>query len=148
MRLIVIAAALAIAAPALAEQLTWIADQQNGCRVRDAFPQDNETIEWKGPCRDGLANGKGVLRWFISGTEIERDEGEWRDGLMNGRVKITFSTGAHFEGEFRDDRPDGDGSYTDDDGQVYSGQWKNGCFDQDGRRMFLSATPQDCGITQ
>lgn len=38
-----------------------------GCRVNNPSPKPNESVTWTGPCRNGLADGHGMLAWFENG---------------------------------------------------------------------------------
>ena len=55
------------ARPAQAAQEGWIADSKTGCKVWDPMPQQNETVSWSGSCKNGLAQGRGVLQWYADG---------------------------------------------------------------------------------
>ena len=123
----------------------WIADPRTGCRAWNNYPQEDERITWDGPCVNGMAHGRGVLRWFIDDDNYETAEGEFREGKLNGRAVVTHESGT-FEGEFRDNRPNGEGTLRTVDGEVFSGTWKDGCFDQDGRRSSFFSSPEECGF--
>jgi hypothetical protein len=132
----------------------WIADAHTGCRVWDANPQPNESITWTGACRHGLAQGRGVLRWFQNGKPAALARGSWRDGKMNGHGMITLAGGERFDGQwrnnlrngrgvyiyangdryvgaYRNDQKTGHGVYTYADGSRYDGDWRDG--QKDGR---------------
>lgn len=127
---------LASAASAAGQQLPsdWITDPKSGCRAWNAAPRAGESVTWEGPCVDGTAEGKGVLRWFLNGEMTEIDAGDFKKGKLDGHAEITNPPNFSFEGEFRDHLPNGPGTMHDADGQVYSGQWVNGCFNEGGRR--------------
>lgn len=116
------------AVPALAQinQPQWTADPRTGCRVWNSFPEPGASISWTGDCRSGLAQGRGVLQWFMNGRPESRFQGEYRDGLVNGRGVYEFSNGARYDGEYIDDVRSGQGILTHPDGGSYSGQWRNG----------------------
>jgi hypothetical protein len=134
---------LAAALPAHA-QAGWMADRQSGCRVWNPNPEPDEHIEWKGPCAEGFAEGKGTLRWFSKGKPYETDEGEFRKGKLNGFATLTWSNGRHFEGLWRDQKPNGKGTLTLPNGEVFSGDWQNGCFTQGSRHATQNASARDC----
>ena len=48
------------------DEVTWIADS-HGCKVANTFPRPGETITWSGKCKEGFADGDGVLQWFLDG---------------------------------------------------------------------------------
>jgi hypothetical protein len=58
----------------------WIADRKTGCRVWNSNPTAQESLSWSGRCKDGLAEGAGVVQWFRDGLPFERDEGQWQGG--------------------------------------------------------------------
>jgi hypothetical protein len=139
---------LAFTAPGHVQQpqSEWIADASTGCRVWNSVPQPDETIRWDGPCVNGLAHGRGMLRWFQAGRVTETGEGEFRNGKMHGYVVLMNNTnGLRFEGNFADQKPHGQGTLRLPNGEVYSGQWWMGCFD-DGRRQYAFLTTREaCG---
>ena len=123
----------------------WIADQRTGCRLWNNYPADGESIEWNGPCINGMGDGRGVLRWFSANGNFETAEGEFRDGKLNGHAVITDTSG-RFEGQFRNNKPNGYGTYRNTAGEVFSGDWTNGCFAQGNRRAYFFTTQQECGF--
>ena len=48
------------AAVAVEDDASWIADKR-GCKVANTFPREGESITWSGPCKDGYADGEGVM---------------------------------------------------------------------------------------
>jgi hypothetical protein len=121
-----IALATAAGAPAAADDdAGWIADK-NGCKVGNPVPQPNESITWTGPCKDGLADGEGVLTFFVSGTPHSRYEGVLRQGWAEGRGKLELPDGSRYEGEWQQSMEHGMGRREWSDGSSYDGQWKNG----------------------
>ncbi len=126
----------------------WIADASTGCKVYNANPVPNESIRWKGKCKNGLAEGKGTLEWFKNGqpngvyTGTLRDgernghgtfrtangdfyEGEFVNNTVNGHGIVRWADGDSFEGEFLADKKNGHGTYRYADGRTESGIWKN-----------------------
>lgn len=123
----------------------WIADPRTDCKVWNNYPQDDDEIEWTGPCVNGMAHGKGLLRWFSNGEEYEVDEGEFREGKLNGHAIARDDTGT-FEGAFRDNKPNGQGTLRTTDGDEFTGIWRKGCFRDGERRAVFYATPEECGF--
>lgn len=158
--------------PALAQSVLqpgWIGDARTGCKVWDGDPQPTKTITWSGACSNGLAQGRGVLQWFLNGKPTVRYEGEFRDGKINGqgiknwtdggryegefrdgritgRGVFTLADGSRYEGEFRDGAANGAGNYMQPDGTTYSGTWTNGCFVQGDRWAVVGAAAKKCGF--
>ncbi len=127
-----------------------IADK-NGCKVYNPMPQEDETIIWTGECRNGFADGKGTLDWFVGGQLEERYEGElkmgwadgegiyisrrgvrykgqWKNSMQNGKGIIEKADGSVYEGEWKDGKPNGWGVYRAPNGEVLEGEWEDGEF--------------------
>jgi len=153
---------LAVAPPALAGD--WIADGKSGCRVWNPNPTAQESATWSGSCKDGLAEGTGVVQWFRGGLPFERDEGQWqagrqvgvglqiwptgryegevRDGMPHGHGRL-FVGDARYEGEFTAGKPNGAGTLRNARG-VFEGIWKGGCFRDGTRRASLGVDLAEC----
>ncbi len=52
--------------------------------------------------------------------------GNYKDGMMNGIGKFTFTNGSVFVGQYSNDYKNGKGSYIDKDGETIQGIWENG----------------------
>ncbi|HEX4984905.1 MAG TPA: hypothetical protein VFV71_02410 [Burkholderiales bacterium] len=116
---------VAAAAGAADDDVTWIADR-NGCKVANPFPQPGESIAWDGPCRKGLADGDGVLQWFVDDKPADKYEGTLKDGWAEGKGTLTRAQGGRYVGDWQHSLQDGDGRYEAPDGSWYEGQWKEG----------------------
>jgi len=136
--------------PPLARQTLageWIADAR-GCRVWNPNPSAQEAVSWSGSCKDGFAEGEGVVEWSRNGLPYERNEGAWRRGRQGGHALQVWTTGryegevrdgiphghgilvigeARYEGEFSDGKPNGEGVLRNANG-IFDGTWKSGCF--------------------
>lgn len=119
-------AALALPASAQTVQPRWIGDPTTGCRVWNSAPEPGDSISWSGDCRDGLAQGRGTLQWFKDGKPASRFDGQFRDGVLDGRGVYTFANGARYEGEYVEDLRHGWGVLTETDGSRYEGEWRHG----------------------
>jgi len=119
------------------EDKSWIADPRTGCRVYNGVPGPKESITWNGDCQNGLAEGKGILQWFVNGVASERYEGDWRDGKQNGHGVFTDAKGDHYDGEFLDDKMNGYGVFVWANGDRYEGDWRNA--KQNGHGVFMDA---------
>ena len=142
MRAHVWAAIIAMAAPNQAhaqQQPGWIADK-NGCRVWNSTPDPGDTVSWSGPCKDGLANGYGVLVWLLDGQLDETYVGVLTGGHYTGYGTQIWRTGATFSGSYLNDRASGWGTYRDPDGAEHSGNWVDGCLKQ-GTQSFAVGVP-------
>lgn len=91
-------------------------------------PQPDESIHWTGSCRDGLADGTGILSWYGKDKtkEVEREAGGFRKGRMSGHGIQTFANGNKVVGDFVDGRMNGRGILTRADGERYAGSWRQG----------------------
>jgi len=134
------------------ENVAWIADSR-GCKVANPFPQPGESIKWSGSCKNGLADGNGVLEWFIDGKPADRYEGplkqgwaegkgtllreggryagDWKRSLQDGNGRYDAADGSWYEGEWKDGQPHGHGQYQTPDGRLFSGTWENGEYQGD-----------------
>jgi len=142
----------------------FIADASTGCRIYNPKPSPGEAASWSGACTDGLAEGKGTVRWLKGGTVIETDEGEWRAGHQIGEAVQVWATGRYrgevrdglpeghgvlvlgdmrYEGEFSGGRPDGAGTLSDAKG-AYTGHWAAGCFNDGKRRAAIGVSLASC----
>lgn len=121
----------------------WVTDTQAGCKAWSNYMQDGESIRWSGKCVDGYVHGRGTLRWYEDGKNVETDEGEFIKGKLHGFAVITTSDGKRFEGEFRDNKPEGKGTLETETGEVFSGRWARGCF-RDGKEVFFFSTREEC----
>lgn len=160
-----------LALPALAQndQPRWIGDPKTGCRVWNSSPEPGDSISWSGGCRNGHAQGPGVLQWFTDGKPASRFEGDYRDGLLDGKGIYTFANGARYEGEYRDDLrhgrgvliepdgtrydgewrlglPNGQGTFKEANGTPVSGTWTNGCLREGGRTATFVSSRKACGF--
>lgn len=96
------------------------------CKVLDPELQ----AQYRGGCRNGLANGRGVA------TGIATYEGEFRDGMKHGAGVKTWAWGDRYEGEFDSDRKNGQGVYTWGEGTQWAGERYEGEFQNDRRHGF------------
>ncbi len=147
----------------------WTADSRTGCRVWNVSPQANETIVWSGACRDGLAQGRGVVEWYQNGRFEERCECELQDGRLSGRGTYIFANGDGLDGDLNEhgmghglfawasgpwkgDRYDGDflagkrtghGIYTFANGNRYEGEFLDGIRSGSGSYVWPTGSHYD-----
>lgn len=119
-----------IAATAVAQETEiepyWIKDSNSGCAVWNSNPKPIETITWSGSCRNGKADGRGVLQWYRDGKPGDRYEGDTKIGKAHGLGVFTDADGSRYEGEHVDGKAHGRGVFTDSDGSRYEGEFVNG----------------------
>ena len=82
-----------------------------GCLVWNENPQKDETITWTGECKDGYANGEGILT-FKSKEATETTQGTLKYGLKEGKIVVDAKYTrpcqnclVHYEGTFKFNRP-------------------------------------------
>jgi len=141
-----IAAALVLATvPAAAQvrQPGWIADARTGCRVWNATPRPNQTVSWSGGCQNEIAQGRGVLQWFVNNRPTDRYDGELVGGKLDGRGAYVSADGFRYDGAWRDGIANGTGELTTKSG-TFNGTWTNGCFRDGNRRAWVGVAASSC----
>jgi hypothetical protein len=113
------------AALAAEPEAGWIADAK-GCKIYNPSPKPNETVKWSGPCKDGVAEGKGVLEYAAGGKAGARYEGTLKRGRFDGRGRLKTADGAVYDGDWVEGAQDGYGEYTGPDGATFRGGWTAG----------------------
>ncbi len=142
----------------------WSADAKSGCKVWNPHPSLGEKVTWTGPCKEGFADGKGVLDWVKADGQFERDEGTWHAGRQAGEGSQTWPLGEYrgqfldslphgrgamtlgerrYEGAFVRGKPEGSGVLTEPSGTI-SGNWHDGCFNDGARRAAVGVALQSC----
>jgi hypothetical protein len=100
--LVSFAAAAQTDAPATPD---WITATNKPCKIWNPEPQAKESVTWSGGCKDGLASGKGILRWTENGKRDVEFNGEYAGGKRNGPGVITLPDGKRMVGDWADDEP-------------------------------------------
>lgn len=103
----------------LAERV--VTDPFGGCRVRDSEPDKRKSIRWTGGCRNGFAQGAGLLEWFIDGEAVGWIDAVFADGRAEGPGRSGREDGQIFQGMFRRGLASGTGTLTLPDGHRYVG---------------------------
>lgn len=116
-------------------------------------------VRWSGACKDGFAEGQGVLEWSGAGDRgkrrlevtLARGEikgtgkltypggsylGSFRQGVPHGAGYFEYRNGAQYEGGVADGRPEGNGTRISLDGSTYEGEWKAGRRHGRGKETF------------
>jgi hypothetical protein len=83
----------------------WITATNKPCKIWNPEPQPNESVTWSGSCKDGLASGKGILRWTENGKPDVQFDGEYENGKRNGAGVMIMPDGKRMVGEWADDEP-------------------------------------------
>ena len=82
---------------------TWITASNQPCKIWNPEPQPNESVTWSGSCTDGLASGKGVLKWTEDGKSDVEFDGEYAKGKRNGPGVMITPDGKRVTGEWIND---------------------------------------------
>ena len=97
----------------------WVEDAPGG---RGVFKVPRGAV-YRGPFRDGLFHGKGVLKF---GGNTYR--GAFRAGAFHGSGTLALAGGDRYEGAFRNHRFHGRGAYFWKSGQRYEGLFEDGAM--------------------
>ena len=102
----------------------------------DTIPQDTIWFDdgawYVGEIADSMFNGHGKM--FYPDSTVY--EGNWKNGLWDGRGTVSFPDGDSYRGDFREHQFSGYGKYIYSDGAVYEGNWKNGMFNGAGTMVY------------
>ena len=131
--------------PSLDALTGWVADDKTGCKIWDAAPDPAEKITWSGKCEAGMADGQGILQFYIGGKPGARYEGEMRNGRADGHGVNVQPDGTRYEGGWRNNAASGQGVYTKA-GVRYEGKWFNGCLKQGAAELTVGVTRESCGF--
>ena len=85
--------------------------------------------KYEGEIKDNKPNGKGIY-YSITG---EIKEGIFKDGLLNGKGKMTLNNGFFIEGDFINNELNGFGKTVNINGEIYEGEFKNGIREGKGK---------------
>lgn len=100
-----------------------------GCRVARPMLGANESVLWKGACKDGFADGAGVLERNQQGVILNTLAASYEVTMAQGRIsgdgKLKYKNGDTYTGSFKDGRRDGKGYTSFADGDQYEGGYKN-----------------------
>jgi hypothetical protein len=159
-----VVAACLLLVVATADAGEWVTDAKSGCQVWDPNPQLEESVTWSGSCRDGHAEGPGIVQWLDGNKTFETDQGEWRDGRQAGKGVQSWPTGRYegqladgepngqgglslqklrYEGEFRHGKANGVGVMTEGS-QTVKGTWKDGCLQDSQRKASIGIPLSAC----
>jgi len=100
----------------------WVVVNSQGCKVLDPYYNDGVTMKWDGPCVNGKANGSGKLLKYNEGEYESTYEGEYKNGIREGKGKFSHITGSILECQFIDGQAIGYGKYDLGNGNRYEGQ--------------------------
>ena len=111
------------------------ASAQNVPQVSDTIRFDDGSW-YLGQIADSLFNGFGKMVYADSTVY----EGEWKDGLWEGKGEIRYTDGDSYSGQFSRHEFNGYGTYRYSDGAVYEGYWKDGMFNGSGTMNYADGS--------
>ncbi|MBX3009793.1 MAG: trypsin-like peptidase domain-containing protein [Melioribacteraceae bacterium] len=82
-------------------------------------------MKWEGDCINGKANGFGKLTKYKNGEYESTYEGEYQNGIRQGKGTFSHKDGSVFKGTFLNGQLIGFGSVTTDEGSKYEGEFIN-----------------------
>ncbi len=103
----------------------WIICNLQGCQLLDPYYSEGATITWDGECVDQKAHGYGTLIKYMNGEYESTYEGEFKNGIREGRGKFSHKDGTVREGQFVNGQLMGKGTMHSADGQKYVGEFVN-----------------------
>ena len=96
------------------------------CLIANPHPIENERASWTGGCKDGYADGMGVLNWSVNGRPRGGYEGVLVQGVPNGPGFLLLENDATLQGNFKDGELEGAGVYTNARGNKLSATFQRG----------------------
>lgn len=106
------------------------------CRVAPTTKEGADKVLWKGPCKDGWADGVGVLEKAGEGKQGWRYEGAVQRGRPHGHGYMKMGDGRQYEGEYVDGQLEGMAIYLSPAGDRYDGSFKAGRRDGRGSMSY------------
>lgn len=82
----------------------------SGCSLYTYPLKPGESIFWDGPCRDGLAEGRGTIRRENGeGQVIDIYTGDMSRGMKNGTGHSRWFSGREYQGAYKNNKKNGYG---------------------------------------
>ena len=103
----------------------WVIVNQQGCKVLDPYFSEGITMKWDGPCVNGKANGFGKLIKYNNEDYESTYEGEYKNGIREGKGTFTHKDGTIAKGTFSNGQLIGYGTRTSEDHGKYEGSFFN-----------------------
>ena len=121
----------------------WVVCNNQGCKILDPYYSDGVTMKWEGACVNGKANGYGKLTKYKDGEYESTYEGEFYNGIRQGKGKFTHKDGTVAIGQFINGQLMGYGTRTSDDGSKYEGEFVNYRQHGNGKMTFANGAVFD-----
>lgn len=96
------------------------------CRIAALEPAPGSEVRWSGQCKDGFAQGKGVLVWRGSDDVERKLDATLAAGQVQGPATLTMPDGGKYIGTVTHGVPDGQGYFQDANGMQYEGEVRQG----------------------
>jgi S1-C subfamily serine protease/antitoxin component YwqK of YwqJK toxin-antitoxin module len=103
----------------------WVVCNNQGCKLLDPYYSDGVTMKWEGSCVNGKANGHGKLTKYKDGKYESTYEGEFKNGIREGKGKFSHVDGTILECNFKYGQALGYGKYDLGEGNYYEGDIVN-----------------------
>lgn len=110
----------------------WVICNNQGCKLLDPYYSEGVTMKWEGSCVNGKANGFGKLTKYKDGKYESIYEGEYKNGIRDGKGKFSHNDGTVKEGIFIAGQMTGKGTSSLESGYKYAGSFVNYCEHGDG----------------
>lgn len=128
---------IAVSKPAFAQDAqAWIGAPD--CRLAAVKPLPAQPPKWSGACKDGYADGKGVLEWRNKDGKTYALEASFAAGQVQSEGKLRYPDGAAYTGTVRNGVPDGQGYVRYADGGQYEGGFRMGQREGTGESLYTN----------
>ena len=103
----------------------WVVCNTQGCKLLDPYYSDGVTMKWEGSCVNGKADGFGKLTKYKDGQYESTYEGEFLNGIREGKGKFSHKSETILECNFKNGQAIGYGKYDLGNGNYYNGEIVN-----------------------
>ena len=83
----------------------FLKDVQSNCTVWFKHTFSEDSVTWRGACKDNFATGQGTMFAYTKGKQTSTYIGEMKNGKPNGKGTFTFGSNRKLEGNFVDGEP-------------------------------------------
>ena len=94
---------------------------------------------YEGEWQDGLRQGRGVYR-YREQDSMKSYDGDWLSNLRHGKGQLEYRDGGYYKGDWVNERMTGRGLYVWPDGSQYEGQWQDNMRHGEGTELSASGT--------
>jgi hypothetical protein len=117
----------------------FIKDLKTNCQIWSDNYSPNDSVSWKGNCKDNYADGFGTLTWFQNQKTVATYVGILKKGNPNGKGKYVINDYGILQGSFVNGLLNGQGEaeYTNF-GQKQKGNFQNGILQGQGEIIYTN----------